>query len=137
MRQLLIVGLLLLTTGACAVRLEEVVGAYDLVRFQGKPLPFGGVRTSEMTLLPDGTVLVYTDRAVGPGQPESVRDTLTGRFSVGAWNAQCTMVYLRFDNPPDMGEYMAEVCDDEFTIFDRDAVYRRRGGMIGGTSGLP
>jgi hypothetical protein len=33
---------------------------------------------------------------------------------------------LRFTDPPREGEIMGEVCADELTIFESDAVYKRR-----------
>jgi hypothetical protein len=126
MKHFLLAGALLVTVCACTPRLHAVLGAYDLVTYHGKPLPFEGVRASEVNLTPDGTLLVYTSRAVTLGLPETVTDTMFGSFTIGAWSGECTIVMLRFSDPPGEGEIMSEVCADELTIFESEAVYKRR-----------
>ncbi len=126
MRVVGVMGLLLLMTGACAARLATVVGVYDLVEYHGKPLPFDGVRSGEIHLMPDGTFVAYTKRAAVIGQPLSISDSVFGTISMKGTSGPCTTFLLSAEEKSLKVVGLGEACGDELSFPDDGSQFRKR-----------
>ncbi|MBT8395991.1 MAG: hypothetical protein HKO65_19700 [Gemmatimonadetes bacterium] len=113
----------------CTSRFVRLEGVYDLVAYQGKPIPFGGVRGGRIQLELDGSFILYTLRAVEIGQSPTVTDTTLGRFRLEKWDGDCTAIVLRAGDRSLEPELWADVCETELTIRDQGTVYKRTKGL--------
>jgi hypothetical protein len=126
MRFLTVSTILLLGCTACTGRFPHVEGVYDMVGYRGKPLPFDGVRSGKLVLTVDGEFSVWTQRAVVMGKPESVVDTVFGRFALRGWSGECTSIVLRAADTTVEPEVWADVCGEELEMDGGRGLFRKR-----------
>jgi hypothetical protein len=126
MRFLTFFTILLLGCLSCTGRFLHVEGVYDLVGYRGKPLPFEGVRSGKLLLTIDGEFTAWTQRAVVVGKPESVADTVYGRFTLGDRRGDCTSILLRASDPTLGQDLWADVCGEELQIEGGGGLFRKR-----------
>jgi hypothetical protein len=126
MRLLFISIALLPLCTSCASGFHHVDGVYDLVGYGGKPLPYDGIRSGKLSLSGDGGFASYTRRAIEVGKPESVVDTVYGRFALASWHGDCTSIVLRADDASLVPEVWADVCGKELRIQGNRGLFRKR-----------
>jgi hypothetical protein len=127
MRVLVAVTLSLFALVGCRHRIGHVAGAYEMVRIEGKPLPFLGVRGGELYLRPDGTFMVLTHRARVMGGAATFSDTVPGTFGLHTWGGECVGIWMEIPGLPEgpRVRVSGEVCGDTlFTHYD-GGVFRK------------
>lgn len=138
MRSFIFIGLTILTCAGCRHGIETIAGAYEMVRYEGKPLPFGGVRGGELSLMADGTLLLVTHRAVRIGEAETTVDTLAGTFGLETWGSGCVTIWMRAPEFLRDPNAFGEVCGKELTTFYNGGLFRKRAhGLPSGTPSNP
>jgi hypothetical protein len=126
MRLLIISIVLLPLCTTCTSRFHHVGGVYDMVGYGGKPLPFDGIRSGKLALSVDGGFASFTRRAIAVGKPESVVDTVYGRFALTSWYGDCIAIVLRAADQTLVPEVWGDVCGDELTIRENRGLFRKR-----------
>lgn len=135
MRRLLALTLSLFALLGCRHRIEHVAGAYEMVRIEGKPLPFMGVRGGELYLRPDGTFMSLTRRARVMGGSGTFSDTVPGTFGLHTWAGDCIRIWIEAPELLEGPRVMGEVCGDTLFTHYNGGTFRKTKAF--GISGAP